>query len=551
MSTHYKLVLGVAAILLATSCQKKEKEAMQATLSGQALNAFRHLPKYPQQTITIDLKDQVPRAPQVDSADYLRQLHEAQQMSGDPLQPLPVGTLGYVNPIKELINWDAGSYSWQFEANEHVVYSDYEDQIYPGALIKGNSVANFAFNPVIGYTPKPIKVSVSLPAPASKVAATINAPSYTSMVQTVNNVLLNSALSGGGASKFNFNTKEFTYYDELKEFFASSVNTNAIFFNTSSSGTTNIRKISKRTGLMAKFIQKNFTIDMDIPKAGELIDLNVDQQILGNYAPVYVSSVTYGRLGIITVESDADFEQLNQAFKKAFGILGIVNGTNTLTQDEINLINAADIKVYLVGGDGAKAVQTINGYQNFLQYLGGGQTFTPQTPGVPISFSLRYLSDHSACKAQFQVNYGPISRTYARFEYRNQTYPMKWGYAPEQNGVIVGTMPDLYADVHLAFYQDASCTMPVKAYNFVKYNYQLHTLTIEIIPAPVSGGVTNTYDKGTRQNDQKGTSIYMGNILINSLDEHVTSKGVVTERTKIYRTYSLLPGEGYIIVNNP
>ena len=551
MSTYYKLVVGVVAILLSTSCQKKEKEALQQAISDQSLTAFSHLPKYPQQVISIDLKDQAPRAPQVDSADYVRQLHEAQQMSGDPLQPLPSGTIAYVNPIREVINWDAGSYSWQFEANEHVVYSDYEDQIYPGALIKGNSVANFNFNPVVGYTPKPIKVSVSLPAPANKVAATINSPSYTAMVQTVNNVLLNSALSGGGFSKFNFNTKEFTYYDELKEFFASSVNTNAIFFNASTSGSTSIKKIAKRTGLMAKFVQKNFTIDMDIPKSGELIDLNVDQQILGNYAPVYVSSVTYGRLGIITVESDADFEQLNQAFKKAFGILGIVNGTNTMTQDEINLINAADIKVYLVGGQGAKAVQTINGYQNFLQYLGGGQTFTPQTPGVPISFSLRYLSDHAVCKAQFQVNYGPISRTYARFEYRNQTYPMKWGYAPEQPGVIVGTMPNLFSDVHLAFYQDAACTMPVKAYNFVKYNYQLRTLTVEIIPAPTSGGVSDIYEKGTLQNDKKGTSIYMGNILISSLDEHVTSKGVVTERTKIDRVYSLLPGEGYIIATKP
>ncbi|ASZ09802.1 thiol-activated cytolysin family protein [Chitinophaga pendula] len=482
--------------------------------------------------------------------DKLIDKSAAEQALDEQKRSDPPNTIAYVNPIKEWINWDVGSYAWDFESNEHVVYSDYEDQIYPGALIKGNSIADFSFNPVVGYTPKPIKVSVSLPAPASKVSATINSPSYSSMVQTVNNVLLNSPLAGGGFSKFNFNTKEFSYYDELKEYFASGVNTNAIFFNTSSTGTTNYRKIAKKTGLMAKFIQKNFTLDMDIPKAGELIDLNVDQQILTTYNPTYVSSVTYGRLGIISVESDADFEQLNQAFKKAFGILGIVNGTNTLTQDEINLINAADIKVYLIGGEGAKAVQTINGYQNFLQYMGGGQTFSPQAPGVPIAFSMRYLKDHSACKAQFQINYGPISRTYARFEYRNQTSPIYWGNAPGQPGVIVGTMPSTFSDIHLAFYQDASCTMPVKAYNFVKYNYEVWTQTTQIVPNPFSegwNGITDRYERSTIRNELKGTSIFLGNALIRSLDQRVSNQGVVTESDKLTREYRLLPGEGYIV----
>ena len=301
---------------------------------------------------------------------------------------------------------------------------------------------------------------------------------------------------------------------------------------------------------MAKFIQKNFTIDMDIPKAGQLIDLNVDPNILGAYSPVYVSSVTYGRLGIITVESNANFEQLNTAFKKAFGILGVVNGENTLTQEEMNIINLADIKVYLVGGSGVQAVQTVSGYQNFMNYVAGGQTFSPQAPGVPITFSMRYLSDHSACKAQFQINYGPISRTYARFEYANYTYPIKWGNTPEQPGVITGTNPDTYADVYLAFYQDANCSMPVKAYNFLKYNYEIKTTNTQLVPNPTSTGwtgISTSTQQTDIRNEQKGTSIYLGNWLIRSLDQHVTNQGVVKERDLIERQFTLLPGDGYFI----
>lgn len=461
---------------------------------------FSHLKKYPEQLIQIDLRDQQPRSPYTDSSLHIQTSLDEQKRADDPAQ-FPGTVISGINPIREVINWNTGAYSWLVEANEHVVYTDYEDQIYPGALIKGNSVENFDFNPVIGYTPKPISVSVSLPAPAGKVAATIDIPSLSATTRQVNNVLLNSQFAQLGFAKYNLNIKEFTYYDELKELFATGKNTNLIFFNSSSGTTTNIKKISRSTGLMAKFIQKNFTIDMDIPKAGQLIDLNVDPNIIGAYSPLYVSSVTYGRLGIITVESDAGFDELKKAFEKAFGILGIVNGSNTLTQEEINTINSADIKIYLVGGLGAQAVQTINGYQNFLQYLGGGQTFSAQAPGVPITFNMRYLSDHSAYKAQFQINYGNIEKVYARIEFSNQRNELSF---PSAGSTRETTIEDIY----LAFYQDVNCTKSVKASNVIQFDYSVTLSKNSREPGVTTTPVTTTTEKKVK-NTAKGTRILL------------------------------------------
>ncbi|ASZ09803.1 thiol-activated cytolysin family protein [Chitinophaga pendula] len=532
MKTIISPVVLVLLCCLSSSCHKQELEKTVSPVAGDVLSAFQHMKKYPEQPIQINVKDRTPYSPVSTTADAGKSLDEHKR--SDPPNET---TVTYVNPVKELINWDAGSYAWEFEANEHVVYSDYEDQIYPGALIKGNSVASFDFNPVIGYTPKPISLSVSLPAPAGLVAGTINVPSLSATTQLVNHVLLNSTFAQGGFSKYNLNIKQFTYYDELKEFFASSKNTNLIFFNSGSSGSTDIKKISRNTGLMAKFIQKNFTVDMDIPKAGQLIDLNVDAGILGAYSPLYVSSVTYGRLGIITVESNASFDELKTAFQKAFGILGVVNSSNTLTQAEINIINGANIKVYLVGGQGAMAVQTMNGYQHFMQYLGGGQTFSPQTPGVPISFSMRYLSDHRPYKAQFQINYGPIAKVYTRIELRN--YKTEYATSPFGYQYRVGE----YADVHIAFYQDANCTMPTRAYNFVQFNFeQRNRSELNLVPEPPR--ITEDISNYSIKNELKGTSVLVGaHVRLASYPDYDSEQNY----EQFFINFKMLPGEGYYI----
>lgn len=531
MRKHYFLLPVLLVLALCSACRKASKEEQTSPSGTSVLNAFSHMKKYPEKTIQIDLKDVAPRSPftTATTGDASKALDE--QKRSDPPRP---NEIMYVNPIRELINWESGAYAWEFEANEHAVYSDYEDQIYPGALIKGNSVESFDFNPVIGYTPKPISVSVSLPAPAGIVAANIAVPSLTATTQMVNNVLLSGGLAQGGFSKYNLNIKEFTYYDELKEFFATSKNTNAIFFNSSSAGSTGIKKISKATGLMARFIQKNFTVDMDIPKAGQLIDLNVDAGILGAYSPVYVSSVTYGRLGIITVESNSNFDELKRAFEKAFGIIGVVNSSNNLTQEEINIINGADIKVYLVGGQGAMAVQTINGYQNFMQYLGGGQTFSPQTPGVPIVFSLRYLSDHKAYKAKFQINYGNIEKVYARIEY---------GYSDKKEPFPPPYRRFTFSNVFLAFYSDAACTTPTRASNVIKFSYNYTT----------RGGLnrpwTDVFTTPTQvvNNAQKGTKILLEQDALTEVVINGNAPSNMNSGTEYQKTYTLLPGNGYYV----
>lgn len=137
-----------------------------------------------------------------------------------------------------------------------------------------------------------------------------------------------------------YSVEQFTSYDELKVAFGSNVNTRSLFGKNSTS--TNIEEgmIAKRTGFYVKFYQTSFTLDMDVPAGSLVNDNNFDS---GGVEPVYVNSISYGRMGVLTIETNELVETarttINESFSKLF-----VKGESYLTQDEKNFLNGADFQ---------------------------------------------------------------------------------------------------------------------------------------------------------------------------------------------------------------
>lgn len=128
-------------------------------------------------------------------------------------------------------------------------------------------------------------------------------------------------------------------------------------------------------------------------------DTNIDT---GGVEPVYVSSISYGRMGVLSIETNELTETartiLNESFSKLF-----VNGESTLTQEERNFLDGADFNLYLIGGNGVTAVQSFQGYQSFVNHVAKG-TFSKSQPGVPIFCSYSYLNDNSQVKTTFKYD---------------------------------------------------------------------------------------------------------------------------------------------------
>lgn len=124
----------------------------------------------------------------------------------------------------------------------------------------------------ISYPLDPITVSYSFP--SDFIVDTIERPSLSSMRASVFKAMRAANFSGEQSLAFDYNIKQFSYYSELKIAFGSNVNIGKIF-SIDISGSNN--KIKRTTGVFAKFTQKNFTIDMDLPADGNIFKNNSDR----------------------------------------------------------------------------------------------------------------------------------------------------------------------------------------------------------------------------------------------------------------------------------
>ncbi|KIO75828.1 hypothetical protein TH53_18185 [Pedobacter lusitanus] len=323
-----------------------------------------------------------------------------------------------------------------------------KDNFYLGNLIRGNSIASLAMTPLserLGhYESRPISASISLP---GKVVSGMFNPNELNATQFYSKLLQDNGISGLQNASYNYSIQEFTYYDELRTVFGSNVKVNALFYGSNSTSTNGVLKIAGKTGLVAKFVQKNFTLDMDVPVKGELYE-NLDLNAVEGYWPAYISNITYGSTGILAIESDDDRQLVNNTFNKAFRVLGgLVSGTSDLTSAEISTINNSKMTIYFIGPNGAETVKKIFTVEELLGFIKKGSTFSAQTPGVPISFKMKSLKDNKTINNNFRIDV-PVEKIWAKF---SDPYEV-------QSAGSVRT-----AKQRLTFYADKELTAPIVA----------------------------------------------------------------------------------------
>ncbi|MFX1705833.1 thiol-activated cytolysin family protein [Chitinophaga sp. CC14] len=525
------LIYAMVPVLL-SGCMKE-----QAKRAGEKKGrySFSHLPDFPVTPFSVKGKAPDSLLPGITAAAILN----ARKSLGDIDVPGKESVTPRGPEFRDIVNTTTYTYAQLFDANEFVVNTTNSNTVYPGSIIKGSSIEAFTLNPVLGYG-RPVTVSVSIPTSPVKVSRTLPLASPSGMFQMVREALTTDFAGAAGASRLNFEMKSFSYYQELKTLYGYNSKSNLLFVSNVTSGDKDLAKISRTTGIMVKFLQQNFTVDMDLPEDGQLIDRNVDPAVFDGYAPLYVSSVTYGRLGIMTIETNAEQARAEEVFRKAFSVLGIVNGGNSLTSEEQALIDASEIKVSVAGVPGEEGVQLVMGVQGLSALLAKGMTYTAQTPGVPIVFKMRKVEDDANFAAPFQVNYGIYNKVYASIEIENQRQTGNNGAGATYN----------IGDVYLAFYQWPNKVQPVAAENFIALDYLVNTVSVNRQYGP--DGYYNRTDRNedfTIKNASKNTRLLLKKDATLSYharyyDPNMPNNG--SESQSDY-TFRLKPGSGYLI----
>ena len=392
--------------------------------------------------------------------------------------------------------WDNGfGKTIHAQADESIVLDNLNRYIYPGSILDGASVANQDYKTTSVHY-KPINVSVSFP--AQKVTGVLEKPSLSSCRQLVMDLMHQKGIGQQSAS-VHFDIHRFTSYDELKMTFGSNANTSFLFWGSSSSQQEHKERISKSSGLYIRFIQKYFTIDMDIPEKSF-----IEGSINAQYSPVYVSSIAYGRVGILTLETDEIYENAESIVKKAVNGF-LYNKKEFLTVEEKGFFDEAGMKVYVGGGNGDSGVKTLTGFDDFIKFISEGGHFSAETPGKPIFCSFAYLSDHSPYKVKFKIDIDS-DPVYARIEYRNLKNDSYVGRSLQREKII--------GDVHLAFYADRTAKIPTVAPRYISFNIVEHSRHYLKARIPRTEKDDTTVEEFVKSNNSRGTELQLKHDLL-------------------------------------
>jgi hypothetical protein len=158
------------------------------------------------------------------------------------------------------------------------------------------------------------------------------------------------------------------------------------------------------SAVMAHFVQKMFTISIELPQSAadmfsnDLTQTVLDQQVAaGNIGPdnlpVYIASITYGRtLDYSLMSGEAEVVQHAAVEASLLGVKGAPSGY--LETDVKHALSASSIKATAIGGNGASIVNLIR-TEKLSEYF---TEDAPLTSARPISYQLNFLGDNSIAK---------------------------------------------------------------------------------------------------------------------------------------------------------
>ena len=290
-------------------------------------------------------------------------------------------------------NYTIDYYSAAAGYDDQIVLNPQTDVIYPGALIKGESILDGSYIPIT-VPRKPITISTSLQG-AESVSVEVMDPKLSTVREAVNSLMKQEY--DVPPANLGFTMESVYNREQLNLALHASYQSGIMDVNSSF----NYSNTKIHTRMVAKFIQSYYTLDLDLPSSpSDLIDGNPDAYEYGSLMPMYVSTVTFGRMALFTVESELSETEVETYLQASYD-----NIDGDASSDFEKLKAKSTIKVYILGGSGSTAGAAINGYQDFKKYIVEGGNFSKESPGAPISYKLRYINDNSIAKVVFAASY--------------------------------------------------------------------------------------------------------------------------------------------------
>jgi thiol-activated cytolysin len=286
-----------------------------------------------------------------------------------------------------------------------VAYAANSDSLWPGALVSADSVLTGLFTQQV-LPRAPETISVSLENLGGGKTATIVDPSLSSYRDALAGIL-DTEITGSTPANLYSEIEEVHSEQQLDMALGIQASWGLGVANVKSSF--NFSNQETRSRYLVKYTQTYYTVDLDAPQSPSAV---LDPRVtLGEVKahmdetrpPVYVSSITYGRMILFTFESEYSAEEMGAALQFAYSGGVDVSGQVSVTYKD--MISKSKITAFILGGDAGTAVNTIDSYDKLIEFIKDGGNYSKTSPGAPIAYKLNYLKDNSPARMSLTTDY--------------------------------------------------------------------------------------------------------------------------------------------------
>lgn len=290
-----------------------------------------------------------------------------------------------------------------------------DDLVWPGSLFQGSPIISRCTYVPIMVKRAPLTISLSIegaPGIDTSLKETVSDPSLSNMRQGIAN-LLNRIYTGNQPNQpavmfpavADFAIEEVHSEEQMNARLGLAVSYGGASLKTNFEwGST-----KQLTRLVATYKQVYFTVSIDTPAhpadlfSAKATPQDIQAAMPAGCMPFYVSSVSYGMMAMVCVESSERAEHVRAALDAAYnGVVDLkVNGEMTASQ----LLTQSKMKVLVYGGStrGLNAIE--QGYEGFLKVIHASSDFGPYSPGVPLTYRFHNVQDNSLATIELTSHY--------------------------------------------------------------------------------------------------------------------------------------------------
>ena len=286
-----------------------------------------------------------------------------------------------------------------------VAYAANSESLWPGALVAGDSIYSGLFTPMV-FDRAPLTFSVGLENLDGRKSGTMELPSLSAYRDEVGAILDTAIL---GSTPANIYSEIEQVHSEEQLSLALGVDVSWGLGTASIESSFDWAQTETRSRFLVKFVQSYYTVDVDSPGvpsdvfAPRVTLQEIQTRITPANPPVYVSSITYGRMVMFTFESEYSAEEMNAALE--FTYSGGVDVSGSVGVSYREMLSRSTITAFILGGSGMEAVQTIDSYEALIDFIQSGGDYSRESPGAPIAYKLAHLKDNSPARMSFTTDY--------------------------------------------------------------------------------------------------------------------------------------------------